>query len=212
VLQELALRRQVALRRPDVAARLQREEVDLAVRPDAVGARRRDDEVVAVADLEAAVDRVDGRGAAVDVEQLVAGRVAVQRAGRGRGDEADGDVVVAEQPPPVGDRVGVPAELQVLRLERPRLERVVRGERAAVLLDGDSVDDRRRQAAVVEQRGVGGEALDAHQLLGVEPAVRLPERGVPLVRDLAYSPVVRHRHPLLTCPLCEQFCPHAVRY
>ena len=40
-----------------------------------------------------------------------------------------------------------------------------------------TADDRRRHAAVVEQRGVGGEALLAHQLLVVEPARRGPGAG-----------------------------------
>ena len=42
-----------------------------------------------------------------------------------------------------------------------------------------------------------GEALDAHQLLGVEPAVGPAELGVPLARDLADLAVVRH----LTSPV-----------
>ena len=53
--------------------------------------------------------------------------------------------------------------------------------------------DRRRDAPVVEQRRVRGEPLDAHQLLGVEAAVRLAELGVALARDLTDLAVVRHR-------------------
>ena len=49
---------------------------------------------------------------------------------------------------------------------------------------------------MVEQGGVGREALDAHQLLRVEPAVGLAELGVPLRRHLADLPVVRHRRLL----------------
>ena len=45
---------------------------------------------------------------------------------------------------------------------------------------------------VVEQGRVGGEALLAHQLLGVEAAVGLAELGVPLARHLADAAVVRH--------------------
>jgi hypothetical protein len=57
---------------------------------------------------------------------------------------------------------------------------------------GSRVDDRRRDLPVVEQRGVGEEALLAHQLLVVERAVRLPVLGVPLARDVADAAVVRH--------------------
>ena len=49
--------------------------------------------------------------------------------------------------------------------------------------------------AVVEQRGVGGEALLAHQLLVAQRAVLVAERGVPLLRDVADLPVVRHHRP-----------------
>ena len=62
-------------------------------------------------------------------------------------------------------------------------------------------DDRGRQVPVVEQRRVVGEALDAHQLLGVQAAVGVAELGVPLARDLADLAVVRHR---LSCPVVSR--------
>ena len=61
--------------------------------------------------------------------------------------------------------------------------------------------DRGRQMPVVEQRGVVGEALDAHQLLGVQAAVGAPELGVPLARDLADLAVVGHDVLLSCCGL-----------
>ena len=61
---------------------------------------------------------------------------------------------------------------QVVQLEVARLQRVVRRGREVGQLPGLAVDDRRRDAAVVEQRGVGGEALLPHQLLVAERALR----------------------------------------
>ena len=45
---------------------------------------------------------------------------------------------------------------------------------------------------MVEQRGVGGEALLAHQLLAVEVPLGVAELGVPLSRHLTYPLVVDH--------------------
>jgi hypothetical protein len=100
----------------------------------------------------------------------------------------------------VGEQV-LPAEHRILRgrgavelvgLEVPRLERVVRLALEARGVEHVARHDRRRDVPVVEQRGVGGEALDPHQLLGVEAAVRLAELRVPLARDLTDLAVVRH--------------------
>ena len=49
-----------------------------------------------------------------------------------------------------------------------------------------------RRVGVVEQRGGAGEPLVPHQLLGVDPPVRLPESDVPLAGNLAQSVVDRH--------------------
>ena len=57
---------------------------------------------------------------------------------------------------------------QVVQLQVPRQQRAVGRQRLVGQLPRAGVDDRRRDAAVVEQRGVRGEALLAHQLLGVE--------------------------------------------
>ena len=51
---------------------------------------------------------------------------------------------------------------------------------------------RRRDAAVVEQRGVRGEALLPHQLLVVEPALGIAVLRVALGGDRADAPVVGH--------------------
>src|SRR5699024_1057826 len=52
--------------------------------------------------------------------------------------------------------------------------------------------DLARDLAVVEQRGVGGEALLAHELLVVEPAVVGRVLRVPLGRDAAHRAVIGH--------------------
>ena len=60
---------------------------------------------------------------------------------------------------------------QVVQLQVPGQQRVVRRGRQVGQLPGAGVEDRGRQPAVVEQRGVGGEPLLAHQLLVVQPAL-----------------------------------------
>ena len=93
---------------------------------------------------------------------------------------------------PAPRRAATSVREQPVQLEVPRLERVVRRHGQVRQLPDLAVDDRRRDAAVVEQRGVGGEPLLAHQLLVAQRAVVVAERGVPLRRDLADLAVVRH--------------------
>src|SRR5690606_34774501 len=69
------------------------------------------------------------------------------------------------------------------------------GERLVGQLPRRRVHDRRGHALVVEQRGVGGEALLAHQLLAVEAPVGGAVLRVPLGWDVADSPVVGHGAP-----------------
>ncbi len=141
--------------------------------------------------------RLDGAAALLDVHALVADRVAVVRRDRVGDDVGDPHVAVAEHQPPalhgVDRPLGVLGPEQPVQLEVPRLERVVRGDGQVGQLPDLAVDDRRRHAAVVEQGGVGGEALLPHQLLEAQRAVLVAERGVPLLRDLADLAVVRHR-------------------
>src|SRR6266511_465545 len=90
-------------------------------------------------------------------------------------------------------------------LERPVGDPAPRRRR--VLLGGD---DRGRQVPVVEERGVAGEALLAHQLLGVEAAVGLAELGVPFGGYLADAAVVGHRSsrvPPVRRPIIGRCCP-----
>ena len=194
VLQELPLARQVASRRPDVAGRLGHQRAQLALRYPSVGGRRGDDDVVAGSDRQAAEDGLYQGGAALDVHALVADRVAVQR-GRLVGYRVgDPDVAVGQQVLATEHRVGGRGRaVELVRLEVPRLERMVGTTVEHRAVEDLAGHDGGRQVPVVEQRGVGGEALDAHQLLGVEPAVRSPELGVALARDLADLPVVGHR-------------------
>jgi hypothetical protein len=52
--------------------------------------------------------------------------------------------------------------------------------------------DRGWRVGVIQERGCAGEALVPHQLLGINPAVRLPERYVPLARNLTQCVIDRH--------------------
>ena len=204
MLEQLAVLAEVALRWRDVAARLDADGAQRvlgrALRDPAVRRGPRDDDVVALADLERAEHRLDPRPAALDVDALVADAVAVPRA-RGAGDGVrQAHVTVAEQQPAAGDDVGVLDDLrgeQVVRLQVPRQQRVVGGRAEvadaplAVLRDG------RGDVAVVEQAGVAAEALLAHELLVVELADLAapggsPVLGVPLRGDAAHRLVVRH--------------------
>ena len=153
-------------------------------------------DVVAGADVSAPkVDSTRGR-AGLDVEALVADRVAVQRrrpVGDARRRCGTSSLASRCWRPSTGS---APAGVELVGLQVARLERQVR--RPASTAGGVERlggDDRGRQVPVVEQRRVGGEALLAHQLLGVEAAVGLAELGVPLARDLADAAVVRHRLP-----------------
>src|ERR1019366_6414577 len=68
--------------------------------------------------------------------------------------------------------------------DQPRLRRGI-GKALAL-------HDCRRRMHVIEQRGVGGEAFFAHQLLGIEAAVGPAETDVPLSGNFPSNPVIRH--------------------
>ncbi len=198
VLEELPEARQVALGRVDVAVGLDGVEPARLGGHPAVGGRARDHDVVAGAVGHDAEDGLDGAGAVLDVDALVADGVAVERRGVGAGEDVgDPDVVVAEDQAATLDRAG--AGLEVVQPQVARLERVVGRARLVGELPRPAVDERRRHAVVVEQGGVGGEALLPHQLLEVESALGIAVLGVPLRRDGSRAPVVRHRPR----PVCE---------
>src|SRR3712207_883223 len=73
-----------------------------------------------------------------------------------------------------------------------RDQRVVRRRGLVVHVPHLAVDDRRRHPAVVQQRGVGGEAFLPHELLAEQPALVVAVLDVPLGRDVTHPPVVRH--------------------
>ena len=204
MLEQLAVLAEVALGRRDVAARLDADGAQRvlgrALRDPAVRRGPRDDDVVALADLERAEDGLDPRPAALDVDALVADAVAVPGARRAGHGVRQAHVAVAEQQAAAGDDVGVLDDLrgeQVVRLQVARQQRVV--GRGGQVADAPLavLGDRRGDVAVVEQAGVAAEALLAHQLLVVEladlaPPGRPPVLGVPLRGDAAHRLVVRH--------------------
>ena len=208
VLEQLPVARQVPLRRRDVAVRLDRVEPRLA-RPAPSGAW---------SPAARARSRRSGRAARRTPSRRCrcparrrrtrrrrrCGSTATARRPRRRRSARRRCRAPAGGPAPASSRDVVGVE-QPVQLEVPRLERVVRGHGQVRQLPDLAVDDRRRDAAVVEQRGVGGEPLLAHQLLVAERALLVAERGVPLRRDLADLPVVRHQIPPIierSRPLC----------
>lgn len=197
VLEQLAVARQVALGRRDVAVGLDGvgAQRPLPVRKPAVRGRGRDDDVVALPGLQGSEHGLHGGLAGLDVDDLVADGVAVQRRVLGGHDVGDADVAVAEHEPAPGDHVGLGPGLfgeQLVQPEMPGLERVVGGGGLVGQLPHLRVDDRRGQPAVVQQGRVGGEALLAHQLLVVEPAFVVAMLRVALRGHGADLAVVRH--------------------
>ena len=194
VLEELAEPRQVALRRRDVGVGLDRVQPRLLGRQPPMRRRARDQHVVTGAVGQHPERRLDGAGAGLDVDTLVADRVAVVRRGGRRDDVRDPHVAVAEHQPAAGHRVhpGGRACREVVQLEVARLERVVRRRALVGQVPDLAVDDRRRHAGVVEQRRVRREPLLPHQLLEPEPSLRVAMRGVPGGREVADGSVVRH--------------------
>lgn len=200
VLEELPELRQVTLGRNDVTVRLDcvRAQRFRSLRHPAVGGRHRDQDVVARAGVQGAEHGLDDRLAGLDVHHLVAERVAVQRRLLGGHHVRQAHVGVAQDQPAAGHDVRFRPDLlgeEVVQLQVPRLERVVRSGGLVAQLPHGRVDDGRRDVAVVEQRRVGGEALLAHQLLEVEPAFLVPVLGVTLRRNVAELSVERHDRP-----------------
>ena len=197
VLEQLAVAGEVALRRGDVAARLDRVEtrgLALAQHPP-VDRRAGDDRVVALGDLERAELRLEQRGSALDVDALVTDGVLVQRGREPDVGVGDAHVTVAEDEPTTGHRVRPGSLLvgeEVVEPEVPGEQRLVGRERLVGQLPRSRPDDARRDVPVVEQRAVGAEALLAHELLGEDAAVGVLEEGVPLVRHGSDLAVVGH--------------------
>ncbi len=146
--------------------------------------------VVAGADTQPPVGRLQLAGPGFDEHELVTDGVAHQRAVRVGRDVRQAHVVVGQQQVAVGDDVA--AGLEVVRLQVPREQRVVGAELFGLDLDGVDGHDRRRRLAVVQQRGGRREALGPGQLLGVQRPVRASELGVTLARHVPESAVVRH--------------------
>ncbi len=158
--------------------------------------RHRQQHIVAGLRCERSEDGFDGGRAGFDVHHLVTDDVAVQRRLRRRHHVRDAHVGVAEDQAPPGDDIGVRPHLlggeQLVKLQVPRLERVVRGGRLVRQLPHGGVDDRGRDVPVVQQRRVGREALLTHQFLVVEVAVLVAVLSVTLRRDDAELSVERH--------------------
>jgi hypothetical protein len=127
VFEELAVPRQVLRGRCHVAAAGDHQRTERLISADdpAVGGRRRHDDVVAGADLQTAEHRVEAGVAVLDVDQLVADGVAVQRAVAARVDPGHLDVVVGEQHPTTRDSVDIGAEVDRRGADVPRCERHV---------------------------------------------------------------------------------------
>ena len=196
VLQELALRGEIPLRRADVAVGLDDVEPGgLGAGDPAVDDGAGDEHVVALGHVEGAQLGLDAGRAAFDVDQLVAQGVLVQRRIAPRHDVRQPHVGVAEQQAAAADRVdaggGVRGE-EVVRPQVPRQQGRVGGQGLVRELPAAGADDRGRDAPVVEQRGVGGEALLADEFLIAEGALLVGVHRVPMAGDRPDLAVIGH--------------------
>ena len=198
MLEQLPVAVAVAVRRLDLARRVEGQPALRRVEAEAVGGPARDHDVVVLAVGQRAEDRLHDALALVDEDDLVALAVAVEVVRLGLRDaDADLDVgVVLEHPPAEhavahrlqAHRVGEPVHVGV---GHPLLE-LDRREVADVLHAA-------RRPQVVEDRLVAGEALEAEHLLDQQRRVavgrgglRVAELDVALLRDLAQA-VVTHQ-------------------
>lgn len=201
---ELAVPGEEAPRGADVRVGLDRVDAYGPVRDDPVRGRPRDEHIVAVADLKVTEDRLHAGPAVLDVETLVADRVAVVRADRVGHHIRQPYVVVAQQQSAAGDRVDARRAVgeQLVRGEVAGDQGVIGGQGLVARLPHPVLPYRRRDVPVVEQRGVRGEALLTHEFLVVEVPVRVPVLGVAFRRDRSRPVVVRH--VTLPCALSAQ--------
>ena len=176
----------------DVAARLEDQELDRTVQQPLMGGAARYDHVVAFVHGHAAEHRLEHERAAVHVDELVAGGVAVERRRLRGGDERHGDLVVAQQVAASEHGVVRRARAEFAGAQVIRLQRRVRGERGLGRLDALDRVQRRGGVAVVEERRGRGEALLTHQLFRGDLAVD-PVQRVALAGDVADSAIGRHR-------------------
>ena len=166
VLEQLAVAVAVAVRRLDLAGRVEAEPELLLAHRQLEGVRgpARDHDVVALAERHAAEDRPQDAAAAVDVEDLVALSVPVEAVqGLERLADRDLDVVVPHQEAAAGD--GIAVRVDAVRVGEP-VDVCVRDpllplDRAEV---ADAVEPAGR-LEVEQDRLVAREALVAHDLL-----------------------------------------------
>ncbi len=205
MLEQLAVAVAVAVRRLDLARRVEGQPALRRVEPEAVRRPARDHDVVVLRVRERPEDRLDDALALVDEDHLVALAVAVEVVRLGLGDaDPDLDVVVVLEHLAAEDRVahrghahrvGEPVHV---RLGHPLLE-LDRRELADVLHPA-------RRPQVVEDRLVAGEALEPEDLLDqqrrlavVGRRLRVAELHVPFLRHLAQAVVTHQRFPLRSC-------------
>ena len=84
---------------------------------------------------------------------------------------------------------------QLVQPQMARQQRFVRRQALIGQLPGADADEGGRDVPVVEQRGLGGEPLGAHQFLVVEVTLLVGVHRVPMAGDRADLAVIGHRRP-----------------
>jgi hypothetical protein len=176
----------VALGPPHVPAALHHQPLLLraGVEPPAVEDAAVDDHVVALAVRQLAELRLEHAGALGDVDHLVGLGVPVEVLVLAVGRRVQhGDVGVEQHRRAVERRAA--AAVHPRRAPVPVAERVVVGLLPHHVVELADALDRGGRVHVVQERRGAREALVPHELLGVDAAVGLAHRGVPLARHAA---------------------------
>ncbi len=177
---------------PHVAPALEDQQpVRLGVQLIAMQDAAVDDEVISLAVGQLAELGLEGAAALAHIHHLIRLGIAVEmRIGLVGAREQHGDVAIEEE------RDAIEGRAAALRERRGAKMAMAQGpvgiglpDQIAQPLDGEH---RRGWMHVIQQRGGARESLVPHQLLGVEPAVRLAEGDVPLAGDLAEAVVDGH--------------------
>ena len=191
----------IALRRPHVSTALKYNQlrllagwIELVFMKDSA----MDDEIIAFAEGKITVYRLEHARPFAHVNQLVGLRVPVEmRVVLVRLDVQHRDVLIEQERNAIERRA--PAFFYARGEEMPVMQRLIGVGFELHLAHPPHRLHRRRRMDVIQERRRSRKPLVPHQLLGVQSAVGLSERDVPLSRNRAKRVIVRHSMLLKDC-------------